>query len=124
MGIEHLYRMPQCEFSAVVEVNKLSRSDLVRLAGPQHVFPLDDLDPLPALWFAEGALVRVEAVPALPGGERDALALQERGDSVELRLRGRSEVRAVVEQAGNGLVGVALVWPMRPTGPRLIQPVT
>src|SRR3972149_2344486 len=80
----------------------------VGLGCLQHVVTLDDLDALTALGLAQAALVRVEAVPALPGRVRNLLAFEELDDGVLVGVRGAREVDGVLEKIRDGFVGVTL----------------
>jgi hypothetical protein len=83
-------------------------SSLVGLGSAEHVLAFDDLDAFAAFGLAEGAFVGVEAVPAVPGGEGNLLAFEERGDRVEIGVGGAGEAGCVLEEVGDGFVGVAL----------------
>ena len=76
----------------------------------QHLVPLAHLLALAALGLAELALVLIQAVPALPCGVGDALLLEESLDGLQLRLlRVKADaVGSILQQVGDGLVGVAL----------------
>ena len=80
----------------------------VGLGCLEHVVTLDDLDALTAFGLAQAALVRVEAVPALPGRVRHLLAFEELDDGVLVGVRGASEVDGILEEVRDGFVGVTL----------------
>lgn len=56
----------------------MSERHPLRAARLQHVLALDDLHPLAALRLAQRLLGGIQAVPALPGGEADAVLGEER----------------------------------------------
>ncbi len=93
-----------------------------RSADLHHVLARHDLRPLAAARLAEAALVLVEREPAAPGRVRHAPALQQRLDLRRIAAGRPGQLRGVGQQARDGLRRAALVCPISPTGPRLIQP--
>src|SRR5699024_11090678 len=76
----------------------------------QHLFAFDDLLAFAALALAEGPLIGVELVPAVPGRVRHLTLVEQRDDRVLGRLlrRGQATGVEVLLQVRDRLVGIAL----------------